>query len=425
MPEQPTPSTPTHHIGRNADAAEITMQKTESKLPLEGITVIDFSQILAGPFCTMLLADMGADVIKIEKPNGGDDTRRYGPPFINGESAAFLTLNRNKRSIILDLKTEQGLDIARRMLKNAQVIIHNFRPGVVERMGLDYDSVQSLNPAIIYCTVSGFGTTGPYSQRAGFDLVAQGMSGLMSINGFPDSPPAKVGVPMADLNTGMFCAYGILTAYINRLTTGQGQHVDASLLESGMAYTLYESATYFATGEIAGPLGSAHRMIAPYQAFATQDGYINIGAANQNNWERMCRAVGRQDLLQDERFSSNPQRMVNISHLTPIMEETFRTQTTSHWVQALEKAGVPCGPIYNIEQVYADPHVQQRQMEVPLEHPTAGNIRNIGVPVKLSDTPGSVRTPAPTLGQHSVETLTQFGYTTAQINTFQENGILG
>ena len=395
------------------------------RLPLQGITVIDFSQILAGPFCTMLLADMGADVIKIEKPNGGDDTRRYGPPFIEGESAAFLTLNRNKRSIVLDLKAEQGIAIARRMLQDADVMIHNFRPGVVDRMGLAYDDVSALNPAIVYCTVSGFGTTGPYSSRAGFDLVAQGMSGLMSINGFPGAPPAKVGVPMADLNTGMFCAYGILTAYINRLTTGKGQHVDASLIESGIAYTLYESATYFATGEVAGPLGSAHRMIAPYQAFATQDGYINIGAANQNNWERMCRAIGREDLLDDERFASNPERMVSIEALTPIMEETFRTKTTAHWVEILETAGVPCGPIYNIEQVYTDPHVRSREMSVELEHPKSGSIRNIGVPVKLSDTPGSVRAPAPLLGQHSEEALRQYGYDDAEIAAFKDGGVLG
>ena len=401
------------------------MQKPERKLPLQGIRVIDFSQILAGPFCTMLLADMGADVVKVEKPNGGDDTRRYGPPFIEGESAAFLTLNRNKRSIVLDLKSEQGLGVVRQMLADADMMLHNFRPGVVERMGLGYADVSALNPAIVYCAVSGFGATGPYSQRAGFDLVAQGMSGLMSINGFPDAPPAKVGVPMADLNTGMFCAYGILTAYINRLATGNGQHVDASLLESGMAYTLYESATYFATGEVAGPLGSAHRMIAPYQAFATQDGYINIGAANQNNWERMCRAVGRDDLLDDARFASNPERMVNIQSLTPIMEETFRTQTTAHWVEVLEQAGVPCGPIYNIEQVYADPHVQSRDMAVELQHPKAGGIRNIGVAVKLSDTPGSVRTPAPLLGQHTDEVLAEFGYADSDIAALRQSGALG
>jgi crotonobetainyl-CoA:carnitine CoA-transferase CaiB-like acyl-CoA transferase len=391
-------------------------------LPLEGMRVIDFSQILAGPFCTMLLADMGADVIKVEKPNGGDDTRRYGPPFINGESAAFLTLNRNKRSIVLDLKNEQGIEIARRLIKDADVMVQNFRPGAMERIGLDYESVKKFNPAIIYCTVTGFGSTGPYSQKAGFDLVAQGMSGLMSITGFPDMPPAKVGVPIADLNTGMFCAYGILSAYIHRLKTGKGQHVDGSLLDSGIAYTIYESATYFATGEAAGPKGSAHRMIAPYQAFATKDGYINIGAANQNNWERMCRAVGREDLLEDPRFSSNPRRIEHIDELTPIMEETFLTETTAHWFELLEKAGVPCGPIYSINQTYADPHVQARQMAVEVEHPVAGHIRNIGIPVKLSDTPGKIRKPAPMLGQHTAEVLAELGYSEIEVADFKENG---
>ncbi|MCI0869929.1 MAG: CoA transferase [Chloroflexi bacterium] len=394
-------------------------------LPLDGITVVDFSQILAGPFCTMMLADMGADVIKVEKPNGGDDTRRYGPPFINGESAAFLTLNRNKRSMILDMKHEDGLRIATRMLEQADVMIHNFRPGVVDRMGLGYESVHELNPAIIYCTVSGFGTTGPYAAKAGFDLIAQGMSGLMSINGFPDAPPAKVGVPLADLNTGAFAAFGVLTAYVNRLKTGRGQHVDASLLDSGIAYTLYESATYFATNEVSGPLGSAHRMIAPYQAFATQDGYINIGAANQNNWERMCRAIGQEDLLEDERFTSNGERMVHIKELTPIMEQTFKAESTAHWLDLLEGAGVPTGPIYKVDQVYADPQVKARDMAVEVDHPIAGRIRNIGVPVKLSDTPGSVRKAAPVLGAHTDDILAQFGFSESDIAGFKESGAVG
>ena len=394
-------------------------------LPLDGITVVDFSQILAGPFCTMMLADMGADVIKVEKPNGGDDTRRYGPPFINGESAAFLTLNRNKRSMILDMKHDDGLRIAKQILGQADVMIHNFRPGVVDRMGLGYDEVRKLNSAIVYCTVSGFGTTGPYAPKAGFDLIAQGMSGLMSTNGFPDMPPAKVGVPIADLNTGTFAAFGILTAYINRLKTGQGQHVDASLLDSGIAYTLYESATYFATNEVSGPLGSAHRMIAPYQAFATKDGYINLGAANQNNWERTCRAVGREELLEDERFESNAERMVHIDELTPIMEETFKGETTAHWVDLLEGAGVPTGPIYKVDEVYADPHVQARNMAVEVEHPIAGRIRNIGVPVKLSDTPGSVRTAAPVVGADTEAVLSQFGFSEGEIAGFKESGAAG
>lgn len=391
-------------------------------LPLDGITVVDFSQILAGPFCTMMLADMGADVIKVEKPNGGDDTRRYGPPFINGESAAFLTLNRNKRSMILDLKQEDGICIAKQMLSQADVMVHNFRPGVIDRMGLGYKDVHELNPAIVYCTVSGFGTTGPYASKAGFDLIAQGMSGLMSVNGFPDAPPAKIGVPIADLNTGMFAAFGVLTAYVNRLKTGQGQHVDAALLDSGIAYSLYESATYFATNEVSGPLGSAHRMIAPYQAFATKDGYLNLGAANQNNWQRMCTAVGRLDLLEDERFASNAERMVHIEDLTPIMEQTFKSETTAHWVELLEGAGVPTGPIYKVDEVYADPHVQARNMAVEVEHPIAGHIRNIGVPVKLSETPGSVRVAAPVLGADTDDVLIQFGFSESDIAGFKESG---
>ena len=391
-------------------------------LPLDGIRVLDFTQILAGPFCTMLLGDMGADVIKIEKPNGGDDTRRYGPPFINGESAAFMGLNRNKRSIVLDLKSPEGIAIARHMLEEADVMIQNFRPGAMNRIGLGYEDVKKENPCIIYCTVSGFGTTGPYKNKAGFDLVAQGMSGLMSITGFSDSPPAKVGVPIADLNAGMFSANAILSAYIYRLKTGKGQHVDASLLDSGIAYTLYESASYFATGEVARPVGSAHRMIAPYQAFATSDGYINIGAANQSNWERMCRAIGREDLLEHPRFSSNAERMIHIEELTPIMEETFITQTKDYWAELLEKAGVPCGPIYDMAQVYSDPHVQARDMAVELEHPIAGKIRNIGVPVKLSETPGSIRMPAPALGQHTDEVLSQFGYSHDEVAQFRESG---
>ncbi|MGH2541964.1 MAG: CaiB/BaiF CoA transferase family protein, partial [Ardenticatenaceae bacterium] len=340
-------------------------------LPLVGIKIVDFTQILAGPFCTMLLADMGADVIKVEKPDG-DDTRRFGPPFINGESAAFLALNRNKRSIVIDLKTEKGVQVARRLIEDADVMAQNARPGAMERIGLGYEDVKRLNPGIIYCTISGFGTTGPYSHKAGFDLVAQGMSGLMSVNGFPDMPPAKVGVPMADLNTGLYSAFGILTAYINRQKTGKGQLIDASLLDSAISYMIYESSTFFATGEISTPKGSGHQMLAPYQAFATKDGYINIGAANQANWERMCRAMGREDLIQDSRFSSNAERMGHKADLTPILEETFITNTTAYWVELLENAGVPCGPIYNIAQTYADPQVRARNMIVELDHPIAG-----------------------------------------------------
>ncbi len=390
--------------------------------PLDGVSVVDFSQILAGPFCTMLLADMGADVIKVERPNGGDDTRRFGPPFINGEGAAFLTLNRNKRSIVLDMKNDQGVEIAKKLAADADVLVQNFRPGVLERLGLGYEAVKAINAAMVYCTISGFGVTGPYKAKGGFDLVAQGMSGLMSITGFPGSPPAKIGVPITDLNTGLYSAYAILSAYIHMLKTGKGQHIDVSLMESGIAYTLYESATYFATGEVSGPLGSAHRMIAPYQAYATSDGYVNIGAANQANWERTCKAVGREELLEDERFTANADRMINIKDLTAIMEQTFATKTTAEWVETLEEAGVPCGPIYDIKQVYDDPQVKAREMIVEVDHPVAGRVKNIGVPVKLSETPGSVRVAAPTLGQHTDEILREIGCSADEISDMHESG---
>ena len=390
-------------------------------LPLEGMKVLDFTQIMAGPFCTMLLADMGADVIKVEKPDGGDDTRRMGPPFLNGESAAFLGINRNKRSVILNIKDEQGVGIAHRMAKDADVLIQNFRPGTLERIGLGYQDMQKLNPALIYCNISGFGNTGPYKDRGGFDLVAQG-SGLMSITGLPDSLPVKVGVPITDLNAGMYATYGILSAYISRLKTGNGQLVDASLLEAGIAYTFWESSIFFATGQLPTPLGSAHRLSAPYQAFPTSDGYINIGAANQANWERLCRAIDRHELLEDPRFATNADRMQNLEELVTTLEATFATRSTAQWLEALEKAGVPGGPINNIADVYADPQVQAREMMVEMEHPQAGRVRNIGIPVKLSETPGSVRRPAPTLGQHTNEVLAEFGYSSDDITKLRESG---
>ena len=393
-----------------------------SSLPLEGMKVLDFSQIMAGPYCTMLLADMGADVIKIEKPNGGDDTRRMGPPFVNGEAAGFLGINRNKRSVILDLKNERGVETARNMAKTSDVLIENFRPGTLERLGLGYDAIHALNSSLIYCTISGFGITGPYKTRGGFDLVAQGMSGIMSITGFPGSPPVKPGVPIADLTAGMYAAYGILTAYVNRLKTGKGQRIDTSLLEAGIAYTLWESMIYFTTGEIPKPAGSAHRLTAPYQAFRTSDGYINIGAANQANWERMCRAIDRDDLLEDPRFTANADRMPNLEALQETLEDTFSKKPTNHWMTKLEEVGVPSGPIYDMRQVYEDPQVRARDMVVETDHPTAGRIKNIGLPVKFSETPGSIRRSAPTLGQHTDEVLAEFGYSPEHIERLHEDG---
>ena len=398
------------------------MVPDDSALPLDDLKVIDASQILAGPYCTMLLADMGADVIKVEKPNGGDDTRRMGPPFINGESAAFLAMNRNKRSVVLNLKSQDGVDAIKRLVADADVFIENYRSGAMDRAGLGYEALSELNPGIIYCSISGFGRTGPYAERAGFDLVAQGMSGVMSFTGIPGSPPVKVGVPMADLNAGLYASYGILTAYINRLKTGAGQYLEVSILEAALAYTVWESSSYWATGVTPGPLGSAHRLSAPYQALQTADGYINLGAPNQSNWERMCEAIGRADLLENALYADNAGRLTHQRQLERDLEETFVRRTTSEWMQILNDAGVPCGPIYDVGQVWEDEQITAREMRVDLPHPTAGTVGNIGLAAKLRGTPGSIRTAAPLLGQHTREVLGEAGYSDGEIADLYETG---
>ena len=392
--------------------------------PLTGIRVIDCTQYMAGPFCTMLLGDMGADVIKIEKPNGGDDIRRSGPPFLEGESAAFLGINRNKRSAVVDLRSDEGASILRRMAEKSDVLVQNMRPGTMDRLGLGYEDLREVNPALIYTTISGFGITGPYKDRGGFDLVAQGMSGLMSLTGFPGGPPAKNGVPVADLNAGFHAAYGTMCAYIHRLRTGKGQHIDTSLLEAGIGYTIWESAIYFATGEAPGPVGSGHPLSSPYQAFKTRDSYFIVGAANQANWERLCGAIGREDLLQDPRFTANADRRNNLKELQATLEKTFAQRTTAEWLQALDEAGVPCGPINDLDEVYSDPQVQARDMVVELEHPKVGTVRNIGLPLKMSETPGALRRPAPMLGQHTDEVLTEFDYTAAEIASLRDASVV-
>ena len=392
-----------------------------SNTALEGMKVLDCSQILAGPFCSMLLADMGADVVKIEKPSGGDDTRRFGPPFINSESAAFLAINRNKRSLVLDFKQEHGVAIMKKMVKDSDVIIENYRTGAMDQNGLGYEELKKINPKLIYCSISGFGRTGPYAKRGGFDLVAQGMSGLMSFTGIPGSPPVKVGVPMADLNAGMFATYGILTAYVNRLKTGKGQYIETSLFEAAISYTIWESSIFFATGEVAKPLGSAHRLSAPYQALKTSDGYINIGAPNQSNWERFCKTIGRDDLLEDTKYQDNASRLINRLQLVDDLEKTLSKKSSKEWLKDLENDGVPAGPIFDISEVWSNDQIKSREMDVTLEHPTAGKIRNIGLATKLSQTPGKIKTAAPLLGQHTKEILIEMGYTSEEIEEFISN----
>ena len=393
-------------------------------LPLAGMVVLDLSQILAGPVCGMMLADMGADVIKVEKPDGGDDNRRAGPPFIGGQGAGFMAANRNKRSLALNLRDESGRQVFERLLERADVLVENFRPGVMERLGIGYERLSKLKPSLIYCSISGHGGTGPYKDRGGFDLIAQGMSGLMSITGVPDGPPVKVGVPITDISAGIMAANGVLCAYIHAQKTGQGQLVDTSLLEAGIAYTIWESSGYFADGEIPGPLGSAHRVSAPYQAMRTSDGYINIGAPTQRTWEQLCRAIGQEELIEDQRFREPGDRKAREEELAALLEEIFSQQSTAYWLETLEKAGMVAGPINNIAQVYDDPQVIAREMKVDLEDPDLGTLHNIGIPVKLSATPGSIRRRAPMLGEHSWEILTESGFAEQEIEDLFDSGVV-
>jgi crotonobetainyl-CoA:carnitine CoA-transferase CaiB-like acyl-CoA transferase len=388
-------------------------------LALEGMRVLEITQVMSGPFCGLLLADMGADVIKVEKPQG-DDSRWMVPPTLNGESAPFMAINRNKRGISIDLKTEDGKEVFRQLATRADVLIENFRPGTMDSLGLGYDSLVGANRALIYCSISGFGQTGPYRDRRGFDLVAQAMSGMISITGNPGEPPVKVGVPIADLNAGIYACYGILAAYIHRLKTGEGQRIDTSLLESSLAYTFWESAIFFATGQNPPPMGSAHRLSAPYQVFKAADGYFALGGANQANWRKLCEAIGRPDLLTDPRFGTNGDRTTNQRELAAVLESVFATKSVAHWMAVLEEAGVPAGPVYDVSHVYGDPQVIARQMAVEVDHPAAGKTRVIGVPVKLSGTPGQIRRPAPTLGQHTDEILAEIGLSPDAIRNLRE-----
>ncbi len=391
--------------------------------PLAGVKVLDLTQIMAGPMCTLLLADLGADVIKIERPGRGDDTRRMGSRLAGGFAAGFLALNRNKRSLALDLRSAPGKAVFRRLAATADIVAENFRPGVMERLGLDYPALAAINPRLIYASISGFGASGPYRNRGGFDLVAQGMSGLMSVTGFPGGPPAKVGVPITDIGAGSFTACGILAAYIHAQRTGQGQQVDASLLEAGIAYTVWESSEYFATGAIPGPLGSAHRVNAPYQALRTSDGYINIGAASQPTWEQFCRAIGQDALIDDPRYQAPNDRKAREAELAELLEGILSPHTTDYWLERLAAAGVVAGPIYDMAQVYADPQAQARDMLVTLDDADLGQLPNIGVPVKLSATPGSVRRRAPALGEHTRQVLREHGYADDEIAALLATGV--
>jgi crotonobetainyl-CoA:carnitine CoA-transferase CaiB-like acyl-CoA transferase len=393
--------------------------------PLKDVRVIDLSHIMAGPACSMLLADMGADVIKVERMPDGDDSRRMVPPTIADQSAAFLMMNRNKRGIALDLRTEGGRNVLSRLLKKADVLIENFRRGTMERMGVGYDALHALNPRLIYCAISGFGRTGPYADRGGFDLVAQGMSGLMSITGEgPGHPPVKVGAPVTDITAGILACVGILAALHARESSGQGQMVDTSLFEAGIIQTYWHSAMCFATGRAPGPMGTAHPLNAPYQAFPTSDGWITVGAANQGNWLRLVEALEAPDLRDDPSFATNADRMRNLEMLTATLTPLFKRRSSAEWLRRLEQAGVPAGPVLEVGQMHGDPQALAREMIVQTEHPTAGPVKAIGLPIKFSDTPGGVRRSAPLFGQDTREILRDHSFSDAEIEQLAEQGAI-
>lgn len=391
---------------------------------LEGIKVLDLSRALAGPYCTMMLADMGAEVIKLEMPGRGDDSRSWGPPFVEGESAYFMSINRNKKSITLNMKSDKSTEIIHKLIKQSDVLVENFRPGAMERLGLGYERVKEMNPRIIYCSISGFGQDGPYRMLPGFDQVLQGMGGLMSITGELGGPPIKVGVAIADISGGMFASNGILVALYNREKTGKGQMVDVSLLDSQVAWLTYRAGAYFASGEVPQPMGSGHPVIVPYQAFKAKDVFINIAVGNDQLWERFCKAVGLENVMNDQKFATNAKRVENREEIVKIISDLIVTKDGEEWLKIITDAGVPCGPIYTVDKVFADPQVLHREMVKELDHPKAGKVKVTGIPIKLSDTPGEVETAPPVLGQHTQEILTELGYSDKDLEKLKQEKVI-
>ncbi|MCY4076450.1 MAG: CoA transferase [Acidobacteria bacterium] len=390
--------------------------------PLDGIRVVDLSRVVSGPYCTMTLADMGADVIKIEEPGRGDESRAFGPPFLGGESPYFLSINRNKRSCTVNLKCDEGRAILERLIAGADVLVQNFRPGAVERLGLGYDVLAARHPRLVYCSISGFGDTGPDAARPGYDLIVQGESGLMDLTGEPDGPPTRVGTSIADLTSGMMAAQGILLALYARQTTGRGQHVRVAMLDAVVSLLTYNTGNYFATGQAPTRRGNDHPSVAPYQTLRAADGWINLGIANDALWRRYCDAVERPDLRDDPRFATAPERVRHRAELVPLIEALTAERTVEDWIGLLGAAGVPCGRIRNVAEVCTNPQLTERGKVVERPHPTAGDLKMIGQPIELGDTPARIRTAPPLLGEQTDDVLREAGYTDKEIRAFRERG---
>ena len=391
---------------------------------LDGVTVLDLTRVLSGPYCTMMLADMGARVVKVEQPGKGDDTRAWGPPFQAGESAYFLSVNRNKESITLNLKHPDGRRVLDALLERADVLVENFRPGTLERMGLGYAEVARRRPGLVYCSISGFGQTGPRRREPGYDAVLQGEGGLMSITGEQDGPAYRLGVAIADIVSGMFSAYGVAAALLARHRTGRGQLVDVGMLDAVAAVLTYQAGIYFATGTAPGRLGNRHPTITPYESLDTADGELVVAVGNDQLWRTFCGVLGADDLADDPRFRTNKDRVAAREALRPMLVERLRARPAAEWLADLKAAGVPCGGVRDLEQVFTDPQVLERAMVVALDHPAAGAIRQLGVPVKMGGTPGAVRTPPPTLGQHTAAILGELGIGDAEAARLRAAGAI-
>jgi crotonobetainyl-CoA:carnitine CoA-transferase CaiB-like acyl-CoA transferase len=391
-------------------------------LPLAGVRVVDLTRVMTGPYCTMMLGDLGADVVKVEQPGKGDDTRSWGPPFVGEESGYYLSVNRNKRSIALDLKHEGGRAALWRLIEGADVLVENFSPGTIERLGFGYEAVRARRPALVYASISGFGQTGPARQRTAYDLILQGMGGVMSVTGQADGPPTKLGVPIADIAAGMFAAFAIAGALFGRERTGRGQHVDTSMLAGQVAMLTYQAGIWFATGQVPGRLGNAHPIVAPYDTYATADGYVNVAVGNDALWRRFCAALGLAELAEDPTYATNAGRITNLAALNAAIGPVLASYPTAEVVARLDAQSVPSGPIYDVGQVFADPQTLDQALVRETPHPTLGSVTLTGFPYRLDGSALPVRRHPPLLGEHSAEVLTEVGYSAEEIAALVEAG---